>query len=291
LLLIAEALQTGGANGRASGDDGKNPKIKRLFQPERTIALILEKFNLKGKTALVTGSSRGLGAGIAVALAEAGANVAVHGSANAPEATRKLVEKVGVECIGLTGDVGDAAVCARLVEETVQHFGTIDILVNNAGIIRRAPAVDHSEEDWKAVIDVDLSSVFRLTQHAGRHKLAKGHGKIINIASLLTFQGGIMVPSYAAAKGGVGQLTKAFANEWALKGVNVNAIAPGYFATDNTEALQNNPERARQILERIPAGRWGRPEDLAGAAVFLASAASDYVHGHVLVVDGGWLNR
>ncbi len=187
--------------------------------------------------------------------------------------------------------MGDAAVCARLVEETIEHFGTIDILVNNAGIIRRSPAVDHSEEDWKALIDVNLSSVFRLTQHAGRHMLAKGHGKIINIASLLTFQGGIMVPSYAAAKGGVGQLTKAFANEWASKGVNVNAIAPGYFATDNTEALQNNPERARQILERIPAGRWGDPEDLAGAAVYLASAASDYVHGHVLVVDGGWLNR
>jgi 2-deoxy-D-gluconate 3-dehydrogenase len=187
--------------------------------------------------------------------------------------------------------VGDAAVCKRLVEETVKHFGTIDILVNNAGIIRRSPAVDHSEEDWTAVIDINLSSVFRLTQHAGRHMLAKGYGKIINIASLLTFQGGIMVPSYAAAKGGVGQLTKAFANEWASKGVNVNAIAPGYFATDNTEALQNNPERARQILDRIPAGRWGNPEDLAGAAVFLASPASNYIHGHVLVVDGGWLNR
>ena len=260
-------------------------------QTEGTIPLILEKFNLKGKIALVTGSSRGLGAGIAVALAEAGANVAVHGSAHAPKATQKLVAKTGVECIALAGDVGNAAVCARLVEETVQHFGTIDILVNNAGIIRRSAAVDFSEEDWMAVIDVNLSSVFRLTQHAGRHMLAKGSGKIINMASVLTFQVGIMVPSYAAAKGGVGQLTKAFANEWASKGVNVNAIAPGYMATDNTEALQNNPERARQILDRIPAGRWGAPEDLAGAAVFLASAASDYVHGHVMVVDGGWLNR
>ncbi len=166
----------------------------------------------------------------------------------------------------------DAAVCARLVEETVQHFGAIDILVNNAGIIRRAPAAEYSEEDWKAVIDVNLSSVFRLTQLAGRHMLKRGSGKIINIASLLTFQGGILVPAYAAAKGGVGQLTKAFANEWASKGVNVNAIAPGYMDTDNTEALKNNPERARQILERIPAGRWGKPEDLAGAAVFLASS-------------------
>lgn len=253
--------------------------------------MILDKFSLKGKVALVTGSSRGLGAAIAVAFAEAGANVAVHGSSQAPASTQKRVAKTGMDSIALAGDVGDAEVCKRLVEETVQHFGTIDILVNNAGIIRRSPAVEHSEEDWKALIDVNLSSVFRLTQHAGRHMLAKGAGKIINIASLLTFQGGIFVPSYAAAKGGVGQLTKAFANEWASKGVNVNAIAPGYMATDNTEALQKNPERARQILERIPAGRWGEPEDLAGAAVFLASSASNYIHGHVLVVDGGWLNR
>jgi len=208
-----------------------------------------------------------------------------------PEATQELVAGTGAKFIALAGDVGDAAVCARLIEETIRHFGTIDILVNNAGIIRRAPAAEHSEDDWNAVIETNLTSVYRLTQHAGRHMLAKGYGKIINIASLLTFQGGINVPSYAAAKGGVGQLTKAFANEWASKGVNVNAIAPGYMATDNTEALQNNPERAAQIMERIPAGRWGTPEDLAGAAVFLASAASDYMHGHVMVVDGGWLNR
>jgi 2-deoxy-D-gluconate 3-dehydrogenase len=259
--------------------------------PKGQIPLILDNFKLIGKTALVTGSSRGLGAGIAVALAQAGAKVAVHGSASVPRATQKLVAKTGAESIALAGDVGDAAVCARLVDETVQHFGSIDILVNNAGIIRRSPAADHSEEDWNAVIDINLSSVFRLTQLAGRHMLAKGSGKIINIASVLTFQGGIRVPSYAAAKGGVGQLTKAFANEWASKGVNVNAIAPGYMATDNTEALQNDPVRARQILDRIPAGRWGEPEDLAGAVVFLASAASDYVHGHILVVDGGWLNR
>ena len=208
-----------------------------------------------------------------------------------PEATQELVAGTGAKFIALAGDVGDAAVCARLIEETIRHFGTIDILVNNAGIIRRAPAAEHSEDDWNAVIETNLTSVYRLTQHAGRHMLAKGYGKIINIASLLTFQGGIHVPSYAAAKGGVGQLTKAFANEWASKGVNVNAIAPGYMASDNTEALQNNPERAAQIMERIPAGRWGTPEDLAGAAVFLASAASDYMHGHVMVVDGGWLNR
>jgi len=253
--------------------------------------MILERFSLKGKTALVTGSSRGLGAAIALALAETGANVAVHGSRAVPQATLDFVKKAGSESLALVGDVSDAAVCVSLVEETVAHFGRIDILVNNAGIIRRAPAIEHSEEDWKAVIDTDLTSVFRLTKQAGKHMLAQGSGKIINIASLLTFQGGVFVPSYAAAKGAVGQLTKAFANEWAAKGINVNAIAPGYMATDNTEALRANPERSRQILERIPAARWGSPEDMAGAAVFLASSASDYVHGHVMVVDGGWMSR
>jgi len=253
--------------------------------------LILDRFNLKGKAALVTGSSRGLGAAIAVALAEAGAHVAVHGSTAPPEATRSRVEATGAKSIALAGDVGERDVCARLVEETVRAFGTIDILVNNAGIIRRSPAVEQSEEDWKAVIDINLTSVFRLTQHAGRRMLAQGSGKILNIASLLSFQGGILVPAYAAAKGGVAQLTRSFANEWAGKGVNVNAIAPGYMDTDNTEALRNDPVRSRQILERIPAGRWGQPEDLAGAAVFLASPASDYMHGQVLVVDGGWMNR
>jgi 2-dehydro-3-deoxy-D-gluconate 5-dehydrogenase len=222
---------------------------------------------------------------------QAGANVAVHGSSTVPKATQHRLEVLGAKSLALVGDVADPAVCRMLVEETVSHFGAIDILVNNAGIIRRAPAAEYAEADWAAVIDVNLSSIFRLTQYAGRHMLAGGSGKIINIASLLTFQGGILVPAYAAAKGGVGQLTKAFANEWAAKGVNVNAIAPGYMDTDNTEALRKNPERARQILERIPAGRWGHPEDLAGAAVFLASSASDYMHGHVLVVDGGWLNR
>ncbi len=259
--------------------------------------MILDRFSLKGKVALVTGSSRGLGAAIAIALAEAGASVAVHGSRTkdgatgngAPvEATR---DKIGGNALALSGDLADAEVCARLVDETIRHFGELDILVNNAGIIRRSPAVDQSMEDWKAVLDVNLTSVFRLTQLAGRHMLARGSGKIINIASLLSFQGGVFVPAYAAAKGGVAQLTKAFANEWASRGVNVNAIAPGYMDTDNTEALRKNPERARQILERIPAGSWGKPDDLAGAAVFLASAASNYVHGHLLVVDGGWLNR
>lgn len=253
--------------------------------------MILDRFSLLGKTALVTGSSRGLGAAIALALAQAGAAVAVHGSAAPPQATLKLIEEAGAKSLALLGDVADREVCARLVEETIAHFGAIDILVNNAGIIRRSPAAEHSEEDWKAVIDADLTSVFRLTQNAGRHMLARGSGKIINIASLLSFEGGIRVPAYAAAKGGVAQLTKAFANEWAAQGVNVNAIAPGYMATDNTQALRNDPQRSRQILERIPAARWGEPDDLAGAAVFLASPASDYVNGHVLVVDGGWMGR
>jgi 2-deoxy-D-gluconate 3-dehydrogenase len=253
--------------------------------------LILDQFNLKGKVALVTGSSRGLGAGIALALAEAGASVAVHGSSRMPEDTLQRLAVLDVSRLGLVGDVGDAQVCAMLVEETIAHFGTIDILVNNAGTIRRAPAAEHSNDDWTTVLGVNLSSVFRLMQHAGRHMLAQSHGKIINIASMLTFQGGVNVASYAAAKGGVGQLTKAFANEWAGKGVNVNAIAPGYMATDNTAALQKDPVRSEQILARIPAGRWGTPEDLAGAAVFLASSASDYINGHILVVDGGWLSR
>jgi 2-deoxy-D-gluconate 3-dehydrogenase len=253
--------------------------------------LILEKFSLKGKVALVTGSSRGLGAAMAIALAEAGADVAVHGSRAVPEFTLQRVSAMGGKHLALVGDVSHAAVCSSLIEQVVERFGTIDILVNNAGTIRRAPAVEHSDEYWQIVIDTNLSSIFRLTKHAGKHMLARGSGKVINIASLLTFQGGITVPGYAAAKGGVGQLTKAFANEWASKGVNVNAIAPGYMETDNTEALRANPERSRQILERIPAGRWGRPEDLAGAVVFLASSASDYMHGHVLVVDGGWMGR
>ncbi len=248
-------------------------------------------FNLEGKIALVTGSSRGLGAGIAKALAGAGAKVAVHGSRAVPEGTLNELRQAGAEPFAVTGDVSDATVCARLVDKVVSHFGRIDVLVNNAGTIRRAPAVDHSDDDWQAVIDTNLTSVFRLTRAAGRHMLAQGSGKIINIASLLTFQGGITVPGYAAAKGGVGQLTKAFANEWASKGINVNAIAPGYMATDNTQALRADPVRALQILERIPAGRWGCPEDLAGAVIFLASRASDYVHGHVLAVDGGWLGR
>ena len=201
------------------------------------------------------------------------------------------MEQAQAGAIAVTGDVSNPDTCTRMIEQVVKQFGRIDILVNNAGTIRRAPAADHSWEDWNAVLETNLSSVFRLSQLAGKHMLSQGSGKIINVASLLTFQGGITVPSYAAAKGGVGQLTKAFANEWASRGVNVNAIAPGYMETDNTSALRADAARSRQILERIPAGRWGVPADVGGAAVFLASRASDYVHGHVLVVDGGWMGR
>jgi 2-deoxy-D-gluconate 3-dehydrogenase len=257
----------------------------------RSERVILDAFRLDGKVALVTGASAGLGAAVAVALAEAGADVACHGNSRSPEATRERVEAAGRRGLGLIADLQERAAPQRLVEATLEQFGRLDILVNNAGIIRRAPAADFAEEDWDAVIEVNLSAVFRLSQLAGRRMIERGRGKIINIASLLSFQGGVTVPAYAAAKGGVAQLTKALANEWASKGVNVNAIAPGYMRTDNTAALQRDETRNRQILERIPAGRWGEPSDLTGAAVFLASAASDYVSGHILVVDGGWMGR
>jgi 2-deoxy-D-gluconate 3-dehydrogenase len=253
--------------------------------------LILDQFKLDGEVALVTGASTGLGQAVAVALAEAGADVACHGNTHSPDATCAAVESLGRKPLALTGDLSDRDTPRQLVEKTIEHFGQLDILVNNAGTIRRAPATQYADEDWQTVIEVNLSAVFRLSQLAGRHMIERGRGKILNIASLLSFQGGITVPAYAAAKGGVAQLTKALANEWAAKGINVNAIAPGYMRTDNTKALRRDESRNRQILERIPAARWGEPTDLAGAAVFLCSAASDYVNGHVLVVDGGWMGR
>jgi len=255
-------------------------------------ALSSDKFRLDDQIALVTGASTGLGAAIAIALAEAGALVACHGNTRSPEETcDKIRSTVGL-AYALTGDLGQPQTAKILIDETLSHFGRLDILVNNAGTIRRAPAVDYSEEDWAAVIEVNLSSVFRLSQLAGKHMIESDRGgKIINIASLLSFQGGINVPAYTASKGGVAQLTKALANEWAKHKINVNAIAPGYMLTTNTAALQADETRNRQILERIPAGRWGEPEDLAGAAVFLSSPASDYVNGHILVVDGGWMGR
>jgi 2-deoxy-D-gluconate 3-dehydrogenase len=253
--------------------------------------LILEKFRLEGKTALVTGASAGLGAAIAVALGEAGADVICHGNTRPAEETCRKVAGLGRKAKAVQADLSQPDGAARLFH-SAQESGPIDIVVNNAGTIRRAPAVDFSDDDWATVLQVNLTSVFKLCQLAGRQFTgAKRKGKIINIASLLAFQGGITVPSYAAAKGGVAQLTKALANEWAASGVNVNAIAPGYMRTDNTRALQQDEKRNRQILERIPAARWGEPDDISGAAVFLASAASDYVSGHVLVVDGGWMGR
>jgi 2-deoxy-D-gluconate 3-dehydrogenase len=248
-------------------------------------------FSLDGLSALVTGAATGIGRSIAPALAEAGANVACHGNNRPPEETCESVEALGRKSVALRGDLSDRAAPAALVDATVSALGGIDILINNAGMIRRAPATEFSLDDWELVLQVNLSSVFQLCQLAGRRMIAAGRGKIVNVASLLTFQGGITVPAYAASKGGVGQLTKALANEWAARGVNVNAIAPGYIKTENTSALQKDETRNRQILERIPAGRWGEATDLGGAAVFLCSRASDYVHGHTLVVDGGWMGR
>jgi 2-deoxy-D-gluconate 3-dehydrogenase len=247
-------------------------------------------FDLTGRAAIVTGANTGIGQAIAVALAEAGADVALAGRSRA-DATAAEVAALGRKSVLIEADLTTTAPVQRVVDETLAAFGRLDILVNNAGIIRRADAVDYSEADWDAVIDTDLKSLFFLCQAAGRHMLDEGGGKIVNIASLLSFQGGIRVPSYAAAKSGVAGLTRALANEWAGRGVNVNAIAPGYIATNNTAALQADETRNRQILERIPAGRWGDPKDVAGAAVFLASSAADYVNGHILAVDGGWLGR
>jgi 2-deoxy-D-gluconate 3-dehydrogenase len=248
-------------------------------------------FSLADRVALVTGASRGLGAAIAVGLAEAGADVAVHGNARSPEETCTRIRALGRRALPVSGDLADPAVPNRLVAETIAGLGGLDVLVNNAGTIRRAPAVETSDEDWLAVIDVNLHGVFRACRAAGRHMLERGQGRIVNVASLLSFQGGITVPAYAASKGAVAQLTKALANEWAGRGIGVNAIAPGYVRTDNTAALQADSTRSRQILERIPAGRWGEPADVVGAVVFLCAPASDYVHGHVLVVDGGWMGR
>ena len=252
-------------------------------------------FDLHGKVAVVTGANTGIGQGIALALAHAGADIAAVGRSPAQD-TIEQARTLGRRAINISADLRTIEPVTRIIEETLQNLGRIDILVNNAGIIRRDDAVNFSEQDWDAVMDTNLKSLFFLSQAAGKIMIAalqsSGRiGKIINIASMLTFQGGIRVPSYTAAKSGVGGLTKLLANEWAAKGVCVNAIAPGYIATNNTAALQGDEDRNRQIMERIPAGRWGQPSDLGGAAVFLASSASDYVQGHILAVDGGWLAR
>jgi 2-deoxy-D-gluconate 3-dehydrogenase len=247
-------------------------------------------FDLTGRVAVVTGANTGIGQGIALALAQAGADIAAVGRSAATETVEK-VRALGRKAEIISADLSSIEPVGRIVDETVEKLGGLHILVNNAGIIRRNDAVNFTEEDWDAVMDTNLKSVFFLCQAAARHMIPNGGGKIINIASMLTFQGGIRVPSYTASKSGVGGLTKLLANEWASKGITVNAIAPGYIATNNTDALQKDETRNRQIMERIPAARWGDPADLGGAAVFLASRASDYVQGHILAVDGGWLAR
>jgi 2-deoxy-D-gluconate 3-dehydrogenase len=252
---------------------------------------LLETFKLEGATALVTGSATGIGRAAAVALAEAGADVAVLGHSHDPAETRHAVEALGRRALSFQGDLNQAAFRDGVVDGMLQAWSRLDILVNCAGTIARGPAVDSSEEGWDQVIELNLTTLFRMCQRAGRVMIEQKRGKIINVASLLSFSGGITVPAYAASKGGVAQVTKALANEWAKFGVNVNAIAPGYILTRLTRALYEDPVRSRQINDRIPVGRWGSPEDLKGAFVFLASRASDYIHGHVLVVDGGWMAR
>lgn len=250
---------------------------------------ILDLFRLDGRVALVTGAASGIGAAIATGLAEAGAQVAVHGNRRPATDTATAI---GSSAAAFQADLADVGGAEKLFGEVKQRFGRVDILVNNAGTIHRDAAEEFKLDDWQRVLQVNLTSVFQLSQLVGRDLLAReAGGKIINIASLLSFQGGIRVPAYAASKGGVAQLTKALANEWAAHNIQVNAIAPGYFATTNTEALQADPVRNKQILDRIPAGRWGQPGDLCGAALFLASRASDYVTGTVLTVDGGWMGR
>jgi 2-deoxy-D-gluconate 3-dehydrogenase len=254
---------------------------------------VLNSFDLTGKTAVVTGAKRGIGRGMAEALASAGADIiGVSASLESDGgAVGDAVRSMGQKFHAYQCDFSDRNAVRAFAAQVIKDHPKINILVNNAGTIKRKPAADHEDELWDEVIEVNLSAQFVLTREIGKTMVERGNGKIIFTASLLTFQGGITVPGYSASKGGIGQLTKAFANEWAPKGVNVNAIAPGYVATDNTQALQDDPDRSKSILERIPAGRWGRPEDFAGPAVFLASSASDYVCGEILTVDGGWMGR
>lgn len=248
-------------------------------------------FTLKGKAAAVTGGTRGIGRSMALALAEAGADIALLQRSIEQQQVKQEIENLGRECVIIPCNMEDQDQVEKAVPGVVAHFGKIDILVNNAGIQRRSPSVHFPESDWDDVLNINLKTVWLLCQQAGRYMTEQKQGKIINMASLLSFQGGITVPAYAAAKGGVAQLTKALSNEWAAHNVNVNAIVPGYIATDMNEALLNDEARSRQILERIPAGRWGSSDDFKGAVIFLASEASNYVHGHLLSVDGGWLGR
>ncbi len=253
---------------------------------------VLDLFRLDNKVALVTGSASGLGAAIATALSQAGATVACHGNRRPATETAEAITASGGTSAAFSADLSSTTGAEELFQQVRERFGRVDILINNAGTIHRAAAEETLLEDWQRILQVNLTSVFQLSQLVAKDLIAReSPGKIVNIASLLSFQGGIRVPSYAASKGGVAQLTKALANEWAPKGIQVNAIAPGYFRTENTSALQADEIRNRQILERIPANRWGDPQDLAGAAVFLSSRASEYVTGTVITVDGGWMGR
>ena len=253
--------------------------------------MILDKFKLDGKVAIVTGSARGLGQAIAIGLAEAGADVALVDVLDMTE-TKRAIEKLGRHSIDITADLSDKKCVDKIVDTTVKELGGIDILFNNAGIIRRAPLPEFTEKDWDDVMNINIRTLFFLSQAVGKVLIKQGRGgKIVNTASMLSFQGGIYVPSYTASKSAVMGLTRLLANELAPYNVNVNAIAPGYMATDNTKPLRDDPARNKAILDRIPAGRWGQPEDLKGIAVFLASAASDYMQGYTVAVDGGWLAR
>lgn len=252
---------------------------------------MLNKFSLAGKVAIVTGASRGLGAGMAIGLAEAGADVVVVSSGSKIQETAEKIKELGRKGVAIQADLDSIKPIPGIIAKTMEEFGKIDILVNCAGIIRRGPSIDFSEKDWDDVVNVNQKSLFFMCQAAAKEMLKQGKGKIINVASLLSFQGGINVPSYTASKSAVAGITKILANEWAAQGINVNAIAPGYMATEMTDALQKSAERAPAIMARIPQGRWGTPEDMKGAAIFLASDASDYIQGHLLVVDGGWMGR
>lgn len=247
-------------------------------------------FDLTGKSAIVTGASTGLGMGMTLGLASAGADILLVDYVDS-ESVARQARSMGRKGVVLVADLMKFESIKTVIDEGLKQFGKIDILINNAGIIRRTPAIDFSEKDWDDVMQINSKTVFFLSQAAARDMIKRSYGKIINVASLLAFQGGILVPSYAASKGAVAQITKSMANEWAKFGINVNAIAPGYMATNNTKALREDSVRSKAILERIPAGRWGLPEDLQGVAIFLASQASDYINGHVLVVDGGWMAR
>lgn len=253
---------------------------------------ILQQFDLTGKTALVTGCNKGIGKAMAIGLAEAGADIiGVSASLEPGSDIEKEVKELGKTFKPYQADFSERKSIYAFIDKLLKENTAIDILVNNAGTIMRAPAAEHSDEYWDRVININLDAQFILAREVGKHMLAKGHGKIIFTCSLLSFQGGITVPGYAASKGAIASLVKALANEWAGKSVNVNGIAPGYIATDNTEALRNDPERSKSILSRIPANRWGEPEDFKGAVVYLASNAGDYVHGEILTVDGGWMGR